>query len=113
MLKQVWCPPGTFTMGTPGATGNEAPVQVTLTKGFWLGQTEVTQAQWTAVMGADSKPWSGLQFAKEGPNFPASHISHGMNADGTIEADSATAYCEKLTQIERQAGRLPTGWKYA
>ncbi len=112
-MNQVWCPPGTFTMGTPGATDDEAPVQVTLTKGYWLGQTEVTQAQWTAVMGPASKPWSGKTFVKEGPTFPASCISHGVNPDGTIEADSATAYCEKLTEIERKAGRLPTGWKYA
>ncbi len=116
-LNQVWCPPGTFTMGSPasekGRDVNEAPVQVTLTKGFWLGQTEVTQSQWTAVMGAASKPWSGKEYVKEGPTFPASYISHGVNTDGTIEADSATAFCEKLTEIERKAGRLPTGWKYS
>ena len=112
-LKQVWCPPGTFTMGTPGATNREAPVSVTLTKGFWFGQTEVTQSQWTAVLGAASKPWSGLPYVKEGPDFPASYISHGENSDGTIDAYSATAFCEKLTEIERQSGRLPTGWKYA
>lgn len=111
-MKLVWCPPGTFTMGTPGTTDAEAPVQVTLTKGFWLSQTEVTQAQWTAVIGAASKPWSGMTV-KEGPEFPASYISHGINGDGKIEADSATAFCEKLTEIERMAGRLPTGWKYA
>ncbi len=148
-LKQVWCPPGTFTMGSrasvtrsdkedkgvkmigdllavlePSETGRAEdeddtagaggkPVQVTLTKGYWLAATETTQGQWTAVMGAASKPWSGKTNVKEGPNFPASYISHGVNADGTIEADSATAFCEKLTEIERQAGRLPTGWKYA
>ncbi len=111
-LKQVWCPPGTFTMGTPGATNREAPVWVTLTRGFWFGQTEVTQRQWTAVLGAASKPWSGLPYVKEGPDFPASYISHGENSDGTIDAYSATAFCEKLTEIERQSGRLPTGWKY-
>ena len=105
-MKLVWCPPGTFTMGTPGATNEEAPVRVMLTSGFRLGQTVVTQAQWNAVMGWRSKPWSGMDYVKDGPNFPATYVSHG-----TVKADSATAYCEKLTQIERQAGRLPTGWK--
>ncbi len=124
-LKQVWCPSGKFTMGSPASeTGRSKdeddtadaggqPALVTLTKGFWLGQTEVTQAQWTAVMGAASKPWSGKPYVREGANFPASFISHGVNSDGTIEADSATAFCEKLTEIERKAGRLATGWKYA
>ncbi len=112
-LKQVWCPPGKFTMGTPGATDDETPVQVTLTKGYWLGQTEVTQGQWSAVMGAASKPWSGKPYIEEGANFPASYICDGVDHGGTIKADSAMAYCEKLTEIERKAGRLPTGWKYA
>ncbi len=109
-LKLIWCPPGTFTMGTPGATDNESPVQVTLTQGYWLAETATTQAQWTAVMGAASKPWCGKEYVQEGPNFPATYISHG--ADETIEADSATAFCMKLTKIEHAAGRLPNGWKY-
>ena len=117
-LKQVWCPPGSFRMGSPESEKDrenvEDQVEVTLTKGFWLGQTEVTQAQWTAVMGTQSKPWSRRKTSvKEGATFPASYISHGVNPDGSIEADSATAFCEKLTEIDLQAGRLPTGGKYA
>ena len=103
-LKQVWCPPGTFTMGTPGATISESPVQVTLTKGYWLAATETTQGQYTAVMG--TTPWVGhgdTDYYKAGANFPASYIDH----------TEAEAYCAKLTEIERKAGRLPTGWKYA
>ena len=46
-LKYVWIPPGTFQMGcSPGDTecadDEKPPHQVTITKGFWLGQTEVT-----------------------------------------------------------------------
>ena len=111
--KLIWCPPGTFTMGTPGATDDERPVQVTLTNGFRLGETVITQAMWTAVMGTASKPWSGKEYVKEGPNFPATYISHGANSNGTIEPDSATAFCKKLTEIERKSGRLPSGWRYA
>src|SRR5262245_19697598 len=47
-LKYVWIPPGTFTMGcSPGDTACEPTEQahaVTLTRGFWLGQTEVVQS---------------------------------------------------------------------
>ena len=116
-MKFVWCPPGTFTMGSPAnerdRQNDENQVEVTLTKGFWLGQTEVTQAQWTAVMGATSKPWSGNNNVKEGASYPATYVSHGIKDDGAVEAESATAFCEKLTELERKAGRLPTGWKYA
>jgi formylglycine-generating enzyme required for sulfatase activity len=52
-----WCPPGSFVMGTPGWGGrsDERPVrQVGFSRGFWLGETEFTQAQWEGVMGRDS-----------------------------------------------------------
>src|SRR5579863_5081322 len=46
-LKYVWVPPGTFMMGcSPGdneCAPNEKPLhQVTMTKGFWMSQTDVT-----------------------------------------------------------------------
>ncbi len=50
----VWCPPGTFLMGSPEDEGprmsEEIQHQVTLTQGFWLGKYEVTKQQWNAVM---------------------------------------------------------------
>jgi len=50
-----WCPAGKFTMGSPKSeadrSDDEDQVEVTLSQGFWMGKTEVTQAQWQAVMG--------------------------------------------------------------
>ena len=68
-MEFVWCPPGTFMMGSPtseeGRDNDEAQHRVTLTKGFWLGKYEVTQKQWRSVMGsnpptsrATADPWS-------------------------------------------------------
>ncbi len=59
-----WIGPGTFTMGSPpteeGRLENEGPQhQVELTRGFWLGETEVTQAQWRAVMGNNPSDFNG------------------------------------------------------
>ena len=52
-----WCPPGSFTMGSPvsedGRDTDEVQHKVTLTKGFWIGETEVTQALWREVLGAN------------------------------------------------------------
>lgn len=84
-----------------GRGDQEQQVSVTLTKGFWLGQTLVTQAMWTAVM--ETTPWSEGKFVKEGSHYPAGYIDHA----------DATAFCDKLTKIERQANRLPVGGKYA
>jgi len=66
-MKFVWCPPGEFTMGTPNSAKirprNESHVEVTLTSGFWMGRTEVTQEQWEKATG--TTPWkSSKGFAR-------------------------------------------------
>src|ERR1700733_10611476 len=55
-FPMAWIPAGTFTMGSPdieqGRKADESPqTTVTLTKGYWLGTTEVTVGQWKAVTG--------------------------------------------------------------
>jgi formylglycine-generating enzyme required for sulfatase activity len=55
-LTYVWIPPGTFQMGCSPGDGecydDERPVhEVKISNGFWMGQTEVTQAAWEHVMG--------------------------------------------------------------
>lgn len=57
VMEFVWIPPGSFLMGTPedevGAP-NERPLgHVAISNGFWVGATEVTQRQWTTVMGSN------------------------------------------------------------
>lgn len=103
-VKFCWCPAGNFTMGSPATekdrNDDEAQVDVTLSQGFWLGQTEATQGLWQQVMG--TKPWSGKHFVKEGATYPATYVSW----------DDAKRFCEKLTKRERAAGRLPQGWSY-
>jgi formylglycine-generating enzyme required for sulfatase activity len=79
---------------------DEGPASVTLTKGFWLGQHEVTQWEWQRVM--QTTPWKGRNYVKEGDDYPATYLSW----------DDAMKSCEKLTETERSAGRLPSGWKY-
>ena len=91
-----WCPPGDFMMGL-----GTSVVNVTLTKGFWMGETEVTQGQWHSLM--NTTPWKGQEYVKEGFKIAATYISH----------DDAVAYCDKLTEQERKVGRLSEGWKYA
>ncbi|MBR4834944.1 MAG: SUMF1/EgtB/PvdO family nonheme iron enzyme [Thermoguttaceae bacterium] len=53
-----WCPPGTFTMGSPEneeyRNENETQHQVTLTRGFWILETEVTVGMWCSVLGESS-----------------------------------------------------------
>lgn len=73
-------------------------VDVTLTKGFWMGQYEVTQGQWQRLMGAFMQP----QNKGAGEDFPVYWVSY-------IEAEE---YCRKLTAQARDAGALPVGWEF-
>jgi len=103
-----WCPPGSFKMGD---AKRKKQADVTLTSGFWLGETEVTQVQWESLM--KSTPWRGQEFVKEGADYAATYISHGDVDDGKLQHDSASEFCRRLTDAQRKAGRLPVGWKYA
>ncbi|MBR5691081.1 MAG: SUMF1/EgtB/PvdO family nonheme iron enzyme, partial [Verrucomicrobia bacterium] len=98
-LDMVWIEPGTFMMGSPsdelGRFSEEVRHQVTLTKDYWMGKYEVTQAQYEAVM--DTNP-SGFK----GADLPVECVSW----------KDAMAFCKKLTEIEKEAGRLPEGYEY-
>ena len=55
-LKMIRVEPGSFRMGSENGDSDEKPVhRVTLTKPYYLGETEVTQAQWRAVMGTTAR----------------------------------------------------------
>jgi formylglycine-generating enzyme required for sulfatase activity len=101
-LEMLWVEPGSFTMGssTDEAQRQKAegpPMQVTLTRGFWLGKTEVTQGQYERLMGENPS-----YFQEAGQDAPVEHVSWL----------DATAWCKKLTEREREAGRLPSGYEY-
>jgi formylglycine-generating enzyme required for sulfatase activity len=104
-MKLVWCPPGKFKMGSPESevkrANNEAPqVDVTLTKGVWLGKFEVTQGLWESLMG--TTPWKGKTAVQEGEDYPATYLN----------SEDAFQFCRKLTDVERKAGRLTEAWEY-
>ena len=101
-LKLLWVKPGNFLMGSPpdepARDKAEGPQRrITLSQGYWLGRTEVTQAQYEAISGANPS-----RFKTSGPDAPVEHVSWL----------DAMAFCEKLTARERAAGRLPEGWRY-
>ncbi|MEN9633821.1 MAG: hypothetical protein RL077_2225 [Verrucomicrobiota bacterium] len=103
-LKLIPIPAGTFTMGSPPmdekGTGAVGPLTVvTLTKPFWLGKTEVTQAQWQAL---------GMRLQGLPRTEPASRVKPVAN----VSWDDAMEFCRKLTERERAAGRLGNDWEY-
>ena len=101
-MEMIWCPPGTYMMGrrddSPFKDSQDVhpQIKVTLTKGFWLGKYEVTQAQWKSVMGGNPSDKESL-----GDNLPVNNVSW----------DDAAAFAKKVGG----GARLPTDaeWEYA
>ena len=108
-LEMVLVPAGTFLMGSPpteeGRNEDEGPRrEVTISKPFYMGVTEVTQGQWVAVMG--TRPWSRPRaLSKEDPGNAASYIGW----------KGAVAFCRKLSWKVRRKVKLPSEaqWEYA
>ena len=100
-------PAGEFTMGSPKSETNrdedEVSHVVRISKPFYLGQHEVTQGEWNAVM--KFQPWKGKGYTTEGANHPATHI----------DWDSADNFCKVLSEKEGKTYRLPTEaeWEFA
>jgi hypothetical protein len=62
----VLIPAGTFMMGAEDSRADEKPVtKVTITRPFYFGKYEVTQAQWQAVMGSNPSYYKGTNLPVE------------------------------------------------
>ena len=96
-LELVWCPPGTFWMGR--TDDDKTRHQVTLTRGFWLGKTEMTQRQWEAVMRTNPSRFNGMDMPVE-----------------CVSWEDSQRFLEKLNKLVVGGGfRLPSEaeWEYA
>ncbi|MFA4987129.1 MAG: formylglycine-generating enzyme family protein, partial [Candidatus Brocadiia bacterium] len=88
--------PGSFLMGSERGSYDEKPLhRVTLTNAFFMGATEVTQAQYRAVMNVSPSYFKG-------DDLPADSVSWS----------DAVEFCRKLTEAERKKGNLPDGLVY-
>ena len=103
-MEFVWIEPGTFLMGSPSSEadrdGDESQHQVTLTKGFYMQTTEVTQGQWKVVMGNNPSAFSNC-----GDNCPVEQVSW----------NDVQEFIHKLNSRTGEPYRLPTEaeWEYA
>jgi formylglycine-generating enzyme required for sulfatase activity len=101
-ISFCWCPPGRFQMGSPpnepGRRPDEAQCDVTISTGFWIGRSELTQGQWKHLRGE----LPGEIGEGEGADFPLHSVSY-------LEADD---FCQRLTQQARESGRISAGWEF-
>lgn len=94
---------GTFEMGSDAASGSPyfgnpttQPVHtVSISKDFWMGEHEVTQAEYQALIGTNPSSNTGV-------NLPVEQVSW----------NDAVAYCVALTVQEAGLGNIPSGYEY-
>jgi len=124
-VKMRRIPSGSFTMGSPKTEpdrrDDEVQHKVTISKPFYMGVYEGTQKQYYALMlpNFDHDSW---QYAR-GPIhagaalFYRSRKGRSNYEGGTLNLqhpmecvswDKAMAFCGKINEQERKAGRLPT-----
>jgi formylglycine-generating enzyme required for sulfatase activity len=113
-MKLVLISKGTFMMGSPesekGRDDVETQHEVTISKDYYLGVYEVTQAQYEKVIGKNPSQFQGGRVGNENADLPVEQVSW----------DDAVEFCKKLSELpeEKKAGRvyrLPTEaqWEYA
>ena len=102
---------GTFMMGAKaeqtGAFSDEKPAHKVTLSTYYIGQTEVTQALWEAVMG-ETPTSDGRQWKRKyglGDNYPANGISY----------HDVLSFITKLNNLTGRTFRMPTEaeWEYA
>ena len=89
---------GTFQMGSNDGDDGEKPVHSVTLSSYYIGQTEVTQALWKAVMGTNPSNWIGN-------NLPVEQVSW----------NDCQTFIRNLNQLTGKTFRLPTEaeWEFA
>ena len=102
-FEMVYVEGGTFTMGATSEQGSDAydrekPAHSVRLSNYYIGQTEVTQALWKAVMGSNPSHIKG-------DNLPVEKVSW----------DDCQEFVRKLNRLTGKTFRLPTEaeWEYA
>lgn len=113
-MKMVYVQGGSYNMGCTGEQGSECDsdeqtVRYVTVSDFYIGQFEITQAQWQAVMGTSvyqqqSKAGESSTYGT-GNDYPMYCVSW----------EEAKEFCRRLSQQTGKTYRLPTEaeWEYA
>jgi len=111
-IEMVWCPPGSFVMGSAALEAHptiiaEDACEVVIKKGFWIGRYEVTQQQWKKMMGANP------DYHCDEPFLWFFKLPRDQAPVTSIDWSDASKFCEMLTKVERDAGRLTSKFRYS
>lgn len=109
-MKFAYVPKGEFFMGSEKGESDESHLHTVYLRGYYMSATEVTQAQWEAVMGTNVCQQAELagktcQTETIGDNYPMCYVSW----------EDAMNFCHELSRITGLTYTLPTEaqWEYA
>ena len=119
-FNMVFVEGGTYMMGDPNyqnspITANDGPVHQVTVSSFSIGQTEVTQELWVAVMGYNPSYFNGCG----NPDYYSNHDpDYGINLQRPVEYvlfQDCEAFIAQLNQLTGKTFRLPTEaeWEFA
>lgn len=99
-IQLAWIQPQPFELGSPIREPRRLPNEDSLTSvrldyGYWIAVTEITQAVYEHIMGGN----------------PSEFVGEDHPVDSVSWFD-ATEFCRRLTEFERESGRLPEGYLY-
>ena len=92
IIEMIQIPGGSFEMGSNKGFPSEKPVHTVKLSGFYMGKYEVTQEQWTAVMGSNPS------------KFTSSPVDGEAQSKRPVECVSwydALVFCNKLSVLEK------------
>lgn len=112
-MKMVYVQGGDFLMGATSEQGSDAEndektIRRVRLDSYYIGECEVTQAQWQKVMGTSiyqQASKAGVSAKATGPDYPMYYVSW----------EEAQAFCRELSRLTGRTYCLPTEaqWEYA
>ena len=107
-IHLVLIAPGSFQMGSNNAHAYEKPAhKVTITKPFYLGKYEVTQAEWPKAM--NSKPWENQKYAGRVTTASVNYVSWNQCQEFLVKLNQSSG----LKSGMRFALPTEAQWEYA